>query len=64
MLSTIGPGMLLDIGANGGEFSNMAARLGYETVSIDNDLDALAIARRAAINAGLDVLHLLVDEFF
>lgn len=61
MLRAIGPGMLLDIGANGGEFSNMAARLGFDTVSIDNDVDALAIARRAAIDAGLDVLHLLVD---
>jgi SAM-dependent methyltransferase len=61
MLRRLGPGTLLDIGTNGGEYSNLAASLGHQVVAIDSDADALSQARRRALDAGLDVLHLLVD---
>ena len=61
MLGHVGPGTLLDIGTNGGEYANLAARLGYRVVAIDSDAGALSQARQRARDAGLDILHLLVD---
>jgi SAM-dependent methyltransferase len=61
MLRHAGPGRVLDIGTNGGEYANLAATLGAEVVSIDNDIAALTVARQRARAAGLDMLHLLVD---
>lgn len=52
---------MLDIGTNGGEYSNVAASLGHRVVSIDNDSDALSAARHSTRAASLDVLHLIVD---
>lgn len=61
MLQVAAPRQVLDVGTNGGEFANLAARLGAKVVSIDLDLDALRVARRSAQEQGLDVLHLQVD---
>jgi SAM-dependent methyltransferase len=61
MLRAASPRSLLDIGTNGGEYSNLAASQGCEVVSIDSDVGALRVARQAAAEAKLDVLHLLVD---
>lgn len=61
MLQQLGPGTLLDIGTNGGEYANLAASLGHRVVAIDSDVGALSRARAKARAAGLDVLHLLVD---
>jgi SAM-dependent methyltransferase len=61
MLRHSGPGQVLDIGTNGGEYANLAATLGGDVVSIDNDIDALTVARLCARAAGLNMLHLLVD---
>ena len=49
MLDRIRPAHVLDVGTNGGEFANLAARGGSRVVSIDMDLDALRAARSAAV---------------
>lgn len=61
MLRSVAPRQVLDVGTNGGEFANLAARLGAKVVSIDLDLDALRVARLSAQEQGLDILHLHVD---
>lgn len=61
MLDRIRPAHVLDVGTNGGEFANLAARGGSRVVSIDMDLDALRAARSAAVKQELQVLHLHVD---
>ncbi len=61
MLQRTAPRQLLDVGTNGGEFANLAARLGAKVVSIDLDLDALRLARQSAQEHSLDILHLHVD---
>lgn len=61
MIDCVRPAHVLDVGTNGGEFANLAARGGSRVVSIDMDLDALRAARSAAVKQDLQVLHLHVD---
>jgi SAM-dependent methyltransferase len=60
-LREIAPSRVLDIGANNGEFSLMAAAAGASVVSIDSDPETVASLWRAASAASADVLPLVVD---
>jgi SAM-dependent methyltransferase len=55
------PATVLDIGANAGEHSTIAARLGAKVVAIDLDPAVVGEAWRRAAAANLDILPLVVD---
>jgi SAM-dependent methyltransferase len=55
------PLKVLDIGANAGEYSMIAARLGATVVAVDFDAAAVGEAWRRASAAGLDILPLVVN---
>jgi hypothetical protein len=54
--SILGDGRLLDLGANTGDYSKMAANLGYEVIAVDQSHDCMF-----CLNNKLDVLPLVVD---
>ncbi|HVW09817.1 MAG TPA: class I SAM-dependent methyltransferase [Bryobacteraceae bacterium] len=60
-LEDIRPERVLDIGANAGEFSLLAAKAGARVVAIDSDPETVAALWRSASAAGADVLPLVVD---
>jgi hypothetical protein len=60
-LSVVRPSTVLDVGANEGHFSLMAAIAGAQTVSIDFDPAVVGSIWRKASAAKLDVLPLVVD---
>jgi SAM-dependent methyltransferase len=60
-LEEIRPESVLDIGANTGEFSLLAAKAGARVVAIDSDPEMAAGVWRAAGEANADVLPLVVD---
>jgi SAM-dependent methyltransferase len=60
-LEEIRPERVLDIGANAGEFSLLAAAAGARVVAIDSDPEMAAAIWRAASTAKADVLPLVVD---
>jgi SAM-dependent methyltransferase len=55
------PMSVLDIGANTGEYSRLAGRLGARVVAIECDLAAQRLSYAAAREEKVDVLPLLVD---
>lgn len=59
-LETIRPKNVLDIGANTGDFSRMAAKKGARVVAIDSDESVTGIGWREASAQKLDVLSLVV----
>ena len=61
ILSAARPSAVLDVGANTGEFSAIAARLGAETVAIDSDAPVVAENWRRAQAERLAILPLVVD---
>lgn len=61
ILGAIAPGRLLDVGANAGWFSRLAARLGNEVVAIDNDDRTLGSLYRLAAEEGLPVVPVRMD---
>lgn len=60
-LEEIRPSHVLDIGANNGEFSLLAAGSGASVVAIDSDAETVASVWRSAAAAGADILPLVVD---
>lgn len=60
-LTSLNPSTVLDIGANTGWFSILAARQGARVVSIDNDMACMDILYRRAKQEGLPILPLMVD---
>ncbi|HEY4086975.1 MAG TPA: class I SAM-dependent methyltransferase [Bryobacteraceae bacterium] len=60
-LEEIRPENVLDIGANAGEFSLLAAASGARVVAIDSDPEVVSAIWRSASAAGADVLPLVVD---
>jgi len=52
---------VLDVGANTGHFSELAANSGSSVVSIDSDADSVGRLWRRASENGLDILPLVVD---
>lgn len=60
-LGRLGPRRLLDVGANNGHFSFLAARAGASVVAIDADEEVADRTSRAASQARLDVLTLVID---
>ena len=55
------PASVLDIGANTGWFSMLAAKQGAKVVSLDNDVACMDILYRRAKQNGLSILPLIVD---
>jgi 2-polyprenyl-3-methyl-5-hydroxy-6-metoxy-1,4-benzoquinol methylase len=55
------PGRVLDVGANTGHFSELAARAGARVVAIDSDLGCVGALWRQAREQNLDILSLVVD---
>jgi SAM-dependent methyltransferase len=60
-LRDVAPSRVLDVGANNGEFSLMAAAAGAAVVSLDSDPETVAALWRTASAAGADLLPLVVD---
>jgi SAM-dependent methyltransferase len=60
-LESAKPGSLLDVGANEGHFSFLAARRGASVVAIDTDPAVVGSIWRQASKEKLDVLPLVVD---
>lgn len=60
-LDEIQPERVLDIGANAGEFSLLAAKAGARVVAIDRDPETVSAVWRSASAARADVLPLVVD---
>lgn len=60
-LQSLKPSTVLDIGANTGWFSILAAKQGAKVVSIDNDVACMDILYRRAGREGLSILPLIVD---
>lgn len=60
-LDLMRPQSVLDVGANEGRFSLLAARIGAEVVAIDSDRAVVGSIWRQALGANLDVLPLVVD---
>ncbi len=60
-LDLMRPQSVLDVGANEGRFSLLAARCGAEVVAIDSDRAVAGSIWRQASNANLNVLPLVVD---
>lgn len=60
-LQSLKPSTVLDIGANTGWFSILAAKLGAKVVSIDNDIACMDILYRRAKQENLSILPLIVD---
>lgn len=55
------PASLLDLGANTGRFSMLAARKGARVVALDQDDASITVLYREARKLGLDVLPLVMD---
>lgn len=53
--------ILLDIGCNWGRWSIAAARNGFQAVGIDPDIEAVAAARRVAVQLGVDAAFVVAD---
>ncbi len=60
-LRALRPRQVLDVGANDGHFSRMAAAAGARVVAIDSDAAVAGANWRAASGQGLDILPLVVD---
>ena len=60
-LGTMSPRRLLDVGANAGEYSLMAARAGASVVAIDSDPAPVGALWHKAHGSGADILPLVVD---
>jgi 2-polyprenyl-3-methyl-5-hydroxy-6-metoxy-1,4-benzoquinol methylase len=60
-LGELRPARVLDVGANTGEFSLMAAAAGASVVAIDSDVESMSTLWRTAAAANADVLPLVVD---
>jgi SAM-dependent methyltransferase len=60
-LEELRPRRVLDVGANAGDFSLLAAAAGAQVVAIDSDPETVAALWRSASAAGADVLPLVVD---
>lgn len=60
-LREIGPSRVLDVGANNGEFSLIAADCGASVVAIDSDPETIGALWRSAHSTNADVLPLVVD---
>jgi SAM-dependent methyltransferase len=60
-LEELRPGRVLDVGANTGEFSLLAAATGASVVAIDSDPESVAAVWRGASSAGADILPLVAD---
>jgi 2-polyprenyl-3-methyl-5-hydroxy-6-metoxy-1,4-benzoquinol methylase len=61
VLRELAPKRVLDIGANTGHFSAMAARAGAEVVAIDYDVPCVGAIWRRAREQKLNILPLVVD---
>jgi len=55
------PGNVLDVGANEGHFSFLAAKYGASVVAIDSDPAVAGAIWRKASEAGFDILPLVID---
>ncbi len=55
------PKQVLDVGANTGHFSRLAAKAGARVVAIDSDSDCVGALWQQANTANLDILPLVVD---
>jgi 2-polyprenyl-3-methyl-5-hydroxy-6-metoxy-1,4-benzoquinol methylase len=60
-LNSIRPARVLDVGANTGVYSRIAAGCGADVVAWDTDVQATEMNWRAARNAGLSILPLVAD---
>ena len=60
-LDRIRPGQVLDIGANTGTYSRIAAQMGAEVVAWDSDVRATEINWQKARDAGLPILPIVAD---
>lgn len=60
-LDAMSPRWLLDVGANTGEYSLMAAQAGASVVAIDSDSAAVGALWKKAHSQGADILPLVVD---
>lgn len=60
-LAGIRPACVLDVGANTGVFSRIAAECGASVVAWDTDVQATGLNWQAARNAGLPILPLVAD---
>jgi len=60
-IQEIRPSRVLDVGANNGEFSLMAAAARASVVSIDSDPETIAALWRTGNTSGADILPLVVD---
>jgi len=61
ILETARPARVLDIGANTGEYSRLAAQFGAHVVAWDTDVAAAEHNRRAAVELDLPILSLVAD---
>lgn len=61
MIREFSPRRVLDVGANTGHFSELAARAGSSIVAIDSDAGSVGRLWRRASQNGLDILPLVVD---
>lgn len=60
-LDRIRPAHLLDVGANTGSYSRLAAQAGADVVAWDTDVQATELNWQAAQSAGLPILPLVAD---
>jgi SAM-dependent methyltransferase len=60
-LEAMRPGFVLDVGANTGVYSRIAAEAGAEVVSWDTDLESTEVNWRTALQLRLRILPLVVD---
>ena len=61
ILAGLPPGRLLDVGANAGWFSRLAARAGHDVLAIDNDDHALEQLYHEAGAEGLSIVPVRMD---
>jgi hypothetical protein len=61
ILGEFSPRRVLDVGANTGHFSELAARTGSSVIAIDSDPSAVGRIWHRASSKGLDILPLVVD---